>query len=195
MSSEILLKAEKREVGGSSVARRLRREGKTPAVVYGVDYNQAIALDTHEFAYALSKHSSEHILVQLDIEGEVVRALIKEVQHDEITGAPKHADMQKVVVGQAIHTTVPVVVKGEAAGTKVGGVLEVLTHELDVEFLPRNAIESIVVDVTDLDVGAGLTVADVNAILGENYKVLTAADTLVVHVVAGKVAEAEETAE
>ena len=92
------MKAEKREVGGSSVARRLRREGKTPAVVYGVDYNQAIALDTREFAYMLSKHSSEHILVQLDIEGETVRALIKEVQHDEITGAPKHADLRKLLL-------------------------------------------------------------------------------------------------
>ena len=84
--------------------------------------------------------------------------------------------------------------KGEAAGTKVGGVLEVLIHDLDIEFLPKNAIEAVTVDVSDLGVGEGFTAADVNKMLGADYKVLTASDSLVVHVVAGKVADAEEAA-
>lgn len=192
MSSEILLKAEKRVAGGSSVARRLRREGKVPAVVYGEGINEAIALDAREFGYMLDHHVSEHVLVELDVAGEKVAALLKDVQHDEITGAPKHADFLKVIAGQAIHTTIPVVLKGEAAGTKTGGILECLVHDLDVECLPKNLVEEIDVDVSALEIGDAITVADVQAQLGDTFKVLTAADTLVAHVVGPKLEVEEE---
>lgn len=195
MSYEILLKAEKREAGGSSVARRLRRAGKTPAVVYGEDYNESISLDAREFAYMLNHHVSEHLVVELDVAGEKVTALLNEIQRDEISGAPKHADFLKVVAGHMIHTTIPVVLKGEAAGTKTGGVLECLVHALDVECLPKNLVEEIAVDVSALNLGDAITVADVQAQLGDTFNVHTAADTLVAHVVNAKVEEEEETEE
>lgn len=194
MSSEILLKAEKRVGGGSSEARRVRRAGKVPAVVYGEGFNVSISLDAHEFSYMLNHHVSEHVLVELDIEGEKVAALLKDVQRDEISAAPKHADFQKVVAGQAIHTTIPVVLVGEAAGTKTGGILECVTHDLDVECLPKDLVEEIDVDVSALEIGNAIHVSDVQAQLGDKFKVLTAADALVAHVVGPKV-EAEEAEE
>jgi large subunit ribosomal protein L25 len=192
MSSEILLKAEKREGAGSSAARRLRREGKVPAVVYGDNYNQSISLDARDFSYMLNHHASEHVLVELDLDGEKISALLKDVQHEEINGAPKHADFQLVVAGQMLHTTLPVVLVGEAEGTKAGGVLECVTHALDVECLPKDLVEEFSVDVSALNIGDAIHVSDVQALLGDKFSVLTAADSLVAHVVGPKVEEEVE---
>lgn len=195
MSSEILLKAEKRTVKGSAASRRLRREGKVPAVVYGENYNESINLDAREFAYMLNHHVSEHVLVELDIEGDKVAALLKDVQHDEIDGSPKHADFQKVVAGQTLNTTIPVVLTGEAEGTKLGGILECVTHALDVECLPKDLIEECDVDVSALNIGDAIHVSDVAAQLGDKFNVLTSADALVAHVVGPNVEEEVEEAE
>jgi large subunit ribosomal protein L25 len=194
MSSEILLKAEKRTGNGSAEARRQRREGKVPAVVYGDDYNVSINLDARDFSYMLKHHVSEHVLVVLDIEGEKVTAMLKDIQREPVKGAPTHADFQVVVAGQVIHMEVPVVLCGEAAGAKVGGIVECVSHQLDVECLPRNVIEEIAVDVAALNIGDAIFVGDIAKQLGADFKVLTAADVMVVHVVAPKVVE-EDTEE
>ena len=195
MSSKILLKAEKRTGNGSAEARRQRRAGKVPAVVYGEDYNASINLDARDFSYMLKHHVSEHVMVELDIEGEKVVALLKDIQRHEITGAPKHADFQIIVAGQTIHTTITVVLLGEAEGTKTGGILECVTHQLDVECLPKNLIEGIDVDVSALNIGDSIHASDVQALLGDNFKVLTGADTMVVHVVGPKLEVEEEVAD
>lgn len=192
MSSEILLKAEKRVKGKSCEARRVRREGKVPAVVYGADCNMTISVDAREFNYMLNHHASEHVLVTLDVEGEKVSALLKDVQRNGLSRLAEHADFMVVVAGQMIHTTIPVALVGEAAGTKLGGVLECVTHALDVECLPKDLVEEFEVDVTALKIGDSITVAEVQALIGDKYTVLTTAESMVAHVVAPRVEEEVE---
>lgn len=193
MSSKILLKAEKRAGNGSAEARRQRRAGKVPAVIYGADFNESVSLDARDFGYMLKHHASEHLMIDLDIEGTTVVALLKDIQREPISGTPTHADFQVIAAGHTIHTTIPVVIEGEAVGTTTGGVLESVTHQLDVECLPSDLIEGITVDVSALNVGDSIFASDVQTLLGDKFTVLTSADAMIVHVVGAKLeAEPEE---
>ena len=114
MATSHSLKAETRACGSGNL-KQLRSQGLVPGVVYGPGFdNVNIQVDAREFARMLASAVSEHILVALDINGKIVKVLLKEVQHNPITNACLHVDFQAVTDTTVIHSIVPVILEGDS---------------------------------------------------------------------------------
>ncbi len=174
--------AKKRELQGSANARRLRKAGTLPGVIYG-DGNEATAilLDMHEFELLLHHHSSETMLVDVAVEGEGdISALVKDVQHHPVSGDLLHVDLQKMDANKAIQVEIQVELVGEAKGVKAGGLLELVMHTITIECLPGDLSESIEIDVSEMEIGDALHLGDLT--LDSKFKVLGDSDAIVVSI-------------
>lgn len=187
--------AKKRDLQGSANSRRLRKAGSLPGVIYceGKEAT-AIQLDTHAFEQVLHHHSSESVLVEISVEGTGdITALVQDVQHHPVSNDLLHVDLFKVDADKPIHVEIPVEVVGEAAGVKVGGSLDIVMHAIEVECLPGDLVESIEVDVSDLEIGDSLHLSQVK--LSAKLKSLGDEEAIVLSVTAPRVEEEEEEAE
>jgi large subunit ribosomal protein L25 len=186
------LSAKKRDLQGSSNSRRLRKTGSLPGVIYGEGKEAtAIQLDTHAFEQLLHHHASETVLVEIDLEGEgVISALVKDVQHHSVSSALIHVDLQKVIAGKLMQVDIAVELSGEAAGVKSGGVLDHVMHSITVECFPRHIVESVEIDVSEMEIGTALHVSDLD--LGANFKIMADEDAIVAAVAEPRVEVEEE---
>ena len=181
------IKAEKRTEFGKGAARRIRREDKVPAVVYGHG-NEPIhlTLPGHETMMAL-KHGGANALLELDIEGETQLALTKQVQIDPIKRHLEHVDFVAVKRGEKVTVDVPVHVVGEAASETLV-VTESATVQIEAE--ATHIPEFIEVDVEGAEVGTQIHASDLK--LPSGSTLLTDAETLVVNVTQQQSQEALE---
>jgi len=189
--AEIVVSAKNRADRGKNAARRLRREGLVPAIVYGgKGENLAVAVDPKALKKVLRSEAGRNAILKLDIAGHgATNAILKSWQVDPIRESFLHADFYRIAMDVAIRVTVPIHVVGEARGVKVdAGILELVVREIEVECLPGDIPERIDVDVTDLGINQSLRVSDIPA--PAKVKVLEAADQVVVHVVSVKEEEA-----
>ncbi len=196
MSKEARIVAEKRQSGGSSTANRLRRAGVVPAVVYGSGKSvRNIQLNEHVFSQFLRHHTSENVLVDLEIEGDQpCKVLIREIQHHPLTGKAIHVDFYELSMTKKVRVEIAIEVEGEPVGvTQQGGNLEHILREVEVECLPTDLVEAFTVDVSALEIGDSLSVEDL-PIDRSKFTVLTAPDVAVVAVAAARVEEEVETA-
>lgn len=157
------LSAKTRKVSGSTQSRRLRRDGQIPGVVNGDNgKSQLIAMNSHDFEFFMHHHTSENIIVDLAIDGDKPqKVLLREVQHDPLTGQALHAEFVEISMTRKMRVRIPVVLKGEPVGvTQEGGVLEQLIREVEVDCLPGDLVEGIDLDVSALKLGKSLSVAD-----------------------------------
>ena len=186
------LQAEKREERGKNAARRLRASGRIPAVVYGAEKGKAteIAVDPKLLLRILHSESGVNTLIGLEGVGAGdTRVLVKEYQLDPIDHKLLHVDFYQVAMDKAITVTVPIVLKGEAKGVKQqGGIVDFVHREIEIETLPGDIPENIVIDVSELMLNQGLRVRDIQA-EGAKWKPMTEPDTMIVHVVALKAEE------
>jgi large subunit ribosomal protein L25 len=185
--AEIVINAQGRADRGKNAARRLRRSGLIPAVVYGgKDQTVAVSVDPKALRRVLRSEAGRNTILKLDLgKGAPTSAILKSWQVDPIRENFLHADFFRIAMDVAIRVTVPVAVKGEARGVKVdGGVLELITREIAVECLPGDIPERIEVDVSDLGINDAVRVSD----LPVNAKVTVLADSgqVVVHVISVK---------
>jgi large subunit ribosomal protein L25 len=185
--AEIIISAKGRTDRGKNAARRLRREGLVPAVVYGgKDQAEAVSVDPKLLRKVLRSEAGRNTILKLDLgKGAPSAAILKSWQVDPIREDFLHADFFRIAMDVAIRVTVPIAVKGEARGVKVdGGVLEVIMREIAVECLPGDIPERIEVDVAALGINDALRVSDlpVNA----KVTVLAEANQVVVHVISVK---------
>lgn len=182
MAKILDLNAETRNVAGFRAVNRLRKAGTVPASLYGRKTAPA-QLQVHgkTFSKLLESSASDNILVSLKIAGATGEqlALVQEVQHDYLRGGILHIDFHAVAHDEEIHAHVPVVVTGEAAGVKFGGLVEVVHHDLEVRCLPKDLPEGITIDVTALKVGEAIHVGEIK--FPEGVRPRLAADVLVVH--------------
>jgi large subunit ribosomal protein L25 len=189
------LDAVKRNTKGKNEARRLRAAGRIPAVLYGAQKAgdppapEQVAVDPKPFMRILHSASGLNTLITLKVQGgSDARVLVKNVQLDPITHKPLHADFYRVNMDRKIQVTVPVVLRGESRGVKQdGGVLDFVHREIEVEVLPANIPDSIVVDITDLGIGDSVHVRDLAA--NAAWTPVTDADQMIVHIVTIKVVE------
>ena len=153
---------------GSRNARRLRRQGLIPGVLYGKGHTRAIVVGERDLRVALTGASGLHAIVDVVIEGQKTphHAVLKEYQQHPLRGTLTHVDFHEVRLDQAIQAVVVVSLTGEAPGSKVGGVLQQVSRELRVEALPGSIPEHIDADVSGLDVGDILRLEDIDAIEG-----------------------------
>ena len=162
MAQHHALSATIRRRSGSGALKAMRREGFVPAVIYGKsEASKTIKVNAREFATLLKSSASEHILVDLDLEGTKKLALLQDVQHDALSGICLHADFHVVSATETLHAVVPVEIKGDAPGAKLGGLVEIIVHELHVACLAENLPDTIVVDVSSLELGQALHVSDI----------------------------------
>jgi large subunit ribosomal protein L25 len=151
-----------RAANGSREARRLRRTGRVPGVIYGGGQDPVgFEVDARELRVALA--SSGAVLDLCVDGGEATPVVLKEAQRDAVRGQTIHVDLLRVRLDQAIHATVPLELTGteEAPGVKEGGVLEQIVRELNVEALPTAIPESIAHDVGEMQIGDTIGLAAV----------------------------------
>jgi large subunit ribosomal protein L25 len=182
MAKTLLLKAEVREHTGSKAVRRIRQEGKIPAIVYGHKQQAvAISLNAHDFVEGL--HHG-HRLMDIQVGQKKEKMIVKELQYDHLGKNIIHADLMRVNVTESIRVTVPIELKGIAAGTHEGGIVEEHADHLEIECRATDIPETIVVSVKDLHVGGALHAGEVE--LPTGVKLVSPAETLLVtcHLVA-----------
>jgi large subunit ribosomal protein L25 len=185
--AEIVVNAKTRDERGKNAARRLRREGLIPGVVYGgKGETVAVAVDPKTLQKVLRSEAGRNAILKLDIAGKgAANAILKSWQVDPIKENFLHADFYRIAMDVAIRVTVPVAVKGEARGVKVdAGILELILREIAVECLPGDIPERIEVDVSDLGINDSLRVSSLA--VSSKVKVLESPDQVIVHVVSVK---------
>ncbi len=177
-ASTAALTASRREPSGSRDARRLRRTGAIPGVLYGGGEDPvAFSVDGRDLRHALA-HGGAVIELQLDSSAGTP-AVLKELVRHPVSGAYTHIDLMRVRLDQAIQASVTVELTGgdDAPGVKEGGVLEQLLREVTVEALPTSIPDSIQHDISTMAIGDTLTVVSLTALSG--VTILTDDDTLV----------------
>ena len=190
--TDIVVKARKRELTGKSAAKKFRAQGLVPAeFYYHGEKNFHLLVNRKDFEYVLS-HS--HSLLSLELEGQKKKyqCIVKDVQFDPVRGDVLHVDFQGVKKGQKITVTVPVILKGTAAGVKTGGILEHLIRELEIECLPNDLPEKLEVDVTNVKVGEAIHVKDLHF---KNIKILDDPEETVLLIEAPRLAKEGEVEE
>src|SRR6185312_287435 len=188
---DAVLEAEKRDGRGKNEARRLRAQGRIPAVVYGAEKGKAveIAVDPKTLLRILHSESGVNTLIGLKLDGGDTRVLVKEYQVDPIDHKLLHADFYQVAMDKTITVTVPVILKGEAKGVKQqGGIVDFVNREVEIEVLPGDIPENIVVDVSELMLNQGVRVRDLQT-EGVKWKAVSDPDMMIVHVVTLKIEE------
>ncbi|MGH7323273.1 MAG: 50S ribosomal protein L25 [Candidatus Rokuibacteriota bacterium] len=173
----------RREGIGKEVAKRLRRGGVVPAVVYGGAKAEPVTVDPRAVLRIIAGHEGSTQLLALRFEGEAATrmAIIRAMQFDPVSETLLHVDLQEVRADRAITVRVAVHPVGEAAGVKdQKGILQIVLHELDVSCLPTQIPERIDADVVALMIGHVLTVADLK--VPEGVRILNAPDQAVVTV-------------
>lgn len=192
---ESFIEATGRKISGSAGARRLRRSGKLPGIVNTEKgESRLIQMDKHGFLMMLHNHASENVIIDLSVDGgTATKVLVKDVQHDTLSGDLLHVDLMEISMTRKMKIMVPVQLAGESQGVEDGGVLEHLLREIEVECLPTDLIEFFEVDVSELKIGDSVLVGDLS--LGAKFTVQTAGDVAITRVAAPRVEEESEVAE
>lgn len=158
------LEVESRAPEGSRSARRLRRGGRVPGVLYGGDGEPlSFSVDARELRIALAGTGA---VVDLSVDGaKATPVVLKEAQRDPVRGETTHVDLLRVRLDKAIHAVVPLELEGadDAPGVKEGGVLEQLTRELNIQALPTAIPESIAHALGEMQIGDTLTLESIVA--------------------------------
>ncbi|HEY4952622.1 MAG TPA: 50S ribosomal protein L25 [Verrucomicrobiae bacterium] len=159
--------------------KKLRSSGRVPAVIYGRQAKpQNLEISAKEISDLIHHSASENLLVDLSVENDARSkrlALVQEIQHHPLDGKVLHVDFHEVAENEKVTVHVPVETTGEAVGVKTGGgVLEHVLFKLKVRCLPKDLPEQILVDVTALEIGKSIHIADVKApagveILGDKH--------------------------
>lgn len=167
--------------------RALRRDGLIPAEIYGpgIEKNKHISISYSAFDRIINK-ISEATLINLIIKSgektEELNTFLKTIQRHRLSDNPIHADFYAPSEGHYMTLHIPVQLIGEAAGLENGGVLQFALHELTVEILPKNVVESVEIDVSELKIGDSITIADIKSKLSEDTYLKHEEDEIIVSV-------------
>jgi large subunit ribosomal protein L25 len=181
-----VLEAQTRKPGTKNEARRVRRDGKIPAVVYGAGKDSlSISVDPRVVTRILNSETGHNSIFDLALNGEKTKAMIVDWQYEPIKGRLLHIDLKRIALDKVLRVSVPIFLTGEAAGVKQeGGILEQMLREVEIECLPADIPSHIDVDVSHLTFGKVLRVSDLPH--SEKVKFLTDANQPVAHVTSVK---------
>jgi len=177
----VKLVVQNRAVLGSAEARRLRRQGLIPGVLYGREQPVPITVPERDLRAAIGGSGGSHAVLDVVVEtGKAHSSVLKEFQQDPVRGTVTHVDLQEVRLDQPIHASVAVSLVGDARGVREGGVLTQVTTHVNVEALPLEIPEHLEFDVSDLGVGdsarlSQLTVPDGVTLLDDPEETVIAA--------------------
>src|SRR5690242_5281488 len=181
-----VLEAQTREPGTKNHARRVRRDGKIPAVVYGAGKDSVpVSVDPRVVTRILNSESGHNTIFDLALNGEKTKAMIVDWQYEPIKGRLLHIDLKRIALDKVLRVSVPIELVGEAAGVKQeGGILEQMLREVEVECLPADIPSHIDVDISHLTFGKVLRVQDLPH--SDKLKFITDENQPVAHVTSVK---------
>jgi large subunit ribosomal protein L25 len=190
---DITVAAEVRTSRGKNEARRTRRAGQIPAVIYGSFQEPvSIAVNPRDISKITRSNTGYNTIFNLVIQGgETTPVMLVDRQVDPVKGTLIHADFKRIDLTKRLRVSIPVHTTGEAAGVKVqGGLLEVITRAIEIECLPDEIPEGFTVDVTELMIGQAKRASDV-ALTG-SMKLVSSPETVIAHSVALRAEEVVE---
>jgi len=181
-----LLEAQTREPGTKNHARRVRRDGKIPGVVYGAGKDSVpVTVDPRVVTRILNSESGHNTIFDLALNGEKTKVMIVDWQYEPIKGRLLHIDLKRIALDKVLRVSVPIELIGEAAGVKQeGGIMEQMLREVEIECLPTDIPSHIDVDVSHLTFGKVLRVSDLPH--SDKIKFLTEENQPVAHVTSVK---------
>lgn len=194
MRKDITVAAEVRTSRGKNEARRTRKAGQIPAVVYGAFQDPvSIAVNPREILKIVRSNTGYNTIFTLAIQGgESTPVMLVDRQVDPVKNTLLHADLKRIDLTKRIRVSIPVSTEGEPAGVKVqGGLLEIITRAVEIECLPDDIPEHFIVDVRELMIGQSKRASDIA--LSGSMKLTSAPETVIAHIVTIKV-EAEPVA-
>ena len=187
MRTEITVTAEARASRGKNEARRTRRSGMIPGVVYGAYKDPVpVTVNPRQISQILHSTTGHNTIFNLSVQGgESSPVMVVDDQYDPIKGTLLHVDLKRIDLTKRIHVSVPVVTQGEPKGVKQqGGLLEIVTRDVEIECLPDDIPEHFTIDVTELMIGQSKRASDI-ALTG-SIKLLSPPDSVIAHCVALK---------
>ena len=180
----IEIDVERRSERGKNEARRTRARGRIPAIVYGAGKaNVPISVDRKSLSDAFRNGASENAIFLLKLAGsdQTRHAMIKELQKDPLSRKALHIDFVRVMMDAKIRVRVSIEIVGIARGVKTdGGILDMVTREVEVESLPGNIPAHLPVDVSDLGIGDAIRIKDLKAL--EGVEIVDDPEKVLVHV-------------
>jgi large subunit ribosomal protein L25 len=181
-----ILEAQPRTPGTKNDARRVRRGGKVPAVVYGASKAaMPVSVDPRQVSRILHSETGYNTVFDLAVDGERTKAMIVDWQYEPIKGSLLHIDVKRIAMDQKLKVSVPIELVGEPAGVKQqGGILEQIAREVEVECLPGDIPNAIELNVSELVFGMVLRVADLPK--NDRVKFLSDPDQPVAHIISIK---------
>ena len=191
MRKDITIAAETRNSRGKNEARRLRVKGSMPAIVYGAQGNpEPVAVSPKEIGKILNSKTGHNTIFNLSLAGgDNTPVMIIDWQYDPIKDSLLHVDLKRIDLSKRIHVKVPVVTHGDPKGVKLqGGLLELITREIEIDCLPDEIPEQFDLDVSELAIGQSIRAGEVS--LPGSVKLLSTPDAVIAHVVSLKAEEA-----
>lgn len=178
-----LLEAQQREPGTKNDARRVRREGKIPAVVYGAGKEaMPVSVDPRQVSRILHSETGHNSVFDLALDGERTKAMIVDWQYEPIKGSLLHIDLKRIAMDQKLRVNIPIELVGEPAGVKQqGGILEQIAREVEVECLPGDIPNQIELNVSELVFGTVLRISDLPK--NDKIKYLSDPEQPVAHII------------
>jgi large subunit ribosomal protein L25 len=181
---DITVAARPRTTRGKNEARRTRREGLIPAVVYGAFKDPvSVAVSPRDILHIVHSSSGYNTIFNLAVEGgENTPVMVVDHQNDPVRGNLLHADLKRIDLSKRIRVSIPIFTQGEPKGVKQqGGLLEVITRAAEIECLPDEIPEHFTVDVIELMIGQSKRMSDLP--MSGSMKLVSSPDTVIAHVV------------
>ncbi len=163
----IQLESKDRSTIGKGSARKLRSMGRLPAILYGPKTSSImLSLDYKQFDKILGEKSAENIIFDLKIDSlgktNSKKVMIKEIQKDPVTRDRLHVDFYEISMEKELEVSIPIYLINEPIGVTQGGILEHIRRELRISCMPKNLVDKIDIDVSNLDIGQSLHIEDVS---------------------------------
>ncbi len=181
-----MVEAQPRTERGKNETRRVRRGGRVPAVLYGAKKQTlAITVDPKQMARILTSETGHNTIFDLQVGEERSKAMIVDWQYEPVKGALLHIDLKRIAMDERLKVSVPIMLRGEAAGVKQqGGILEQVLREVELECLPGDIPSHIDADVSELVFGKLMRVSDLPH--SSKVKFLTDPNQTVAHIISVK---------
>ena len=192
MRTDTVVPAQTRESRGKNEARRTRRSGMIPGVVYGAFKDPvAVAVDPKAITKILRSKTGHNTIFNVEVAGgETTPVMVVDEQYDPVRSNLLHVDFKRIDLSKRIRVSVPVHTSGDPVGVKTqGGLLEVITRSVEIETLPDEIPESYVIDVSELTIGQNKRASDIA--LSGSTKLTSSPETVIAHVVGMRAEEAK----
>ncbi|MGB8951904.1 MAG: 50S ribosomal protein L25 [Candidatus Aminicenantales bacterium] len=176
----MIIKSERRDIFGKNAARRIRKEGLVPAILYGEKENPIpLILNKKDIFKILKSETGENTIFKVAFDSEKRDTMIKELQIDPTTDELLHTDLIQIAMDKDIRVSVPIVPEGEPIGVKTeGGFVEFMTREIEIECLPKNIPEHVTIEISHLHLHQSIKAGDV--ILPEGVKLISDPNSVLV---------------